>query len=384
MAVRQEKNKKKWTKDGRSWFFDTYYTNEYGIRKEKKSKLYKLKKEAEDAEREFLNQIENNNYIDKNILFNSIYKEWLEFKSKQLKETTFYSLEKRTDKHILSFFKNYKLHDINIKTINKWCDSIQKKEIKLDYVNKIIGHLKELLKFAVDFYNFDIKIYSYLQPYKISSSEKIKNSEWNYWTYDEWKKFISVVDDDYYYLIFNFMYFMGWRLGEVIALKWKDVNFSKNTASVKKSFTTKVKNKLWTLVDPKTKNSIRDTIMDDELAFLLKKHYNNEKKIYNFNEEMFVFGNVNHLSEGTLRRHLNRFIALSEVKSITPHGFRHSHVSFLSNVLKIDIKEIADRIGDTPSEVERTYYHMFPERKNNIINKINTFKKVENNDVKTM
>lgn len=39
MAVIQEKNKSKWTKDGRSWYFDTYYINEFGFPNTKKSEL---------------------------------------------------------------------------------------------------------------------------------------------------------------------------------------------------------------------------------------------------------------------------------------------------------------------------------------------------------
>jgi len=382
MAVRQEKNKKKWTKDGRTWFYDVYYINEYGERKEKKSKLYKLKKEAEDAEREFLNSIDNNEFRNKNIMFTEVYKAWLDYRVKQLKETTFYSFEKRTDKHIFAYFKSYKLHDINIKTLNNWCDDMLKKDMKIDYVNKIIGHLQNFLDFAVDFYNFDIKVSAYLQPYKISSSEQIKNSEWNYWTYEEWKQFINVIDDEYDKLIFNYLYFTGWRIGEVIGWRWFLFDTSKKMAKVRKEFTTKIKNKPWALIDPKTKNSIRDTDLDDELFDMLMTHYKKEEKIYGFNDEMFVFGNVKHLSESTLRRKLNKYIALAGVKKITLHGFRHSHVSFLINILDLDIKEVADRIGDTPQEVEKTYYHMFPERRNKVINMLNEFKKSENSEEK--
>ena len=104
MAIIQEKNKKKWTKDGRCWYFDVYYENEYGERKEKKSRLYKLKKDAEQGQRDFLNSLNDTKYNNKNILFESAFEDWLKYRSKRIKSTTDYGDEKRVNKHILDFF----------------------------------------------------------------------------------------------------------------------------------------------------------------------------------------------------------------------------------------------------------------------------------------
>ena len=374
MAVRQEKNKKKWTKDGKCWYYDIYYKNEYGERKEIKSRLFKLKKEAEQAQRDKLNELNDSKYNDQNISFNDAFNDWLNYRSKRIKVTTNYGDEKRVNRHILDFFNGYNLHSINISTINKWLDYMNTKGLKLTYINQIIRLFKDMLNFCVDYYNFDKKIAMYLQPYKAETSDKVRDSRWNFWTYNDFDKFINVVDNEYHYLIFNFMYFTGMRLGEVIALKWKDIDLNKKTVNIEKTFTTKVKGKAWDLLDPKTKNSIRIIDIDDELVKLLKNHYEREKKIYDFNDEMFVFGNVKHLGESTLRRWLNNYIELSNVKTITPHGFRHSHVSFLIN-LGADSRDVAERIGDTVQVVEETYYHMFPEKKSITVSMINSFKK---------
>ncbi|MBR2708526.1 MAG: Arm DNA-binding domain-containing protein [Bacilli bacterium] len=50
MAVIQEKNKKKWTNDGRSWYYTYSFIDEYGNRQRSRSKLYKTKKEAKEEE----------------------------------------------------------------------------------------------------------------------------------------------------------------------------------------------------------------------------------------------------------------------------------------------------------------------------------------------
>ena len=113
--------------------------------------------------------------------------------------------------------------------------------------------------------------------------------------------------------------------------------------------------------------------IDDDLIDLLKKHHTEESKLYGFNNDYLVFGNVKPISPTTFRRWLNEYIDKANVKRITPHGFRHSHVSLLIN-LGCDSRDVAERIGDTVEVVEKTYYHMFLEKKTIPVNKLNNLK----------
>jgi len=376
MAVIQEKNKKKWTKDGRSWYFDTYYLDMYGNKKEKKSKYYRLRKEAEAAERKFLEKIDTTDIEENDPTFESVYTEWFEFKRKSLKSTSAYRLKSSLNKNILLFFKKYKLHSVKINIINNWLNYLSNVG-KLEYQNKIIGYLKEMLNYAKIYYNFDEKIINKIQPYKIEISyQKQKNSEWNFLTYEEFEKFISKVDDELYYLIFYFLYFTGVRIGEMIALNWNDIDFKRKTLTINKTFTNKVENKIFDIIDPKTKNSIRTIDLDNDLLDLLKKHYDNERKIYHFNKDMFVFGNVKYISPTTLTRKLESYVKKADIKKITLHGFRHSHASLLID-LGCNSRKVADRLGDTVQMIEHTYYHMFPHQKSAIVDSLNDFKNVK-------
>lgn len=80
MPVYREKNKEKWTKDGRSYYFKCYYTDSYGKRKQYESKLYNSSKEAKDAEREFLNRVNTKDLTDYSVSFENVYNEWLSIK----------------------------------------------------------------------------------------------------------------------------------------------------------------------------------------------------------------------------------------------------------------------------------------------------------------
>ena len=375
MPVYREKNKNKWTKDGRSYYFRCYYTDMYGNRKQKESKLYKLSSEAKEAEREFLNKVEKKDEINNNITFEDVFNEWLLIKKRIIKCTTFYRLKKCLNKQVLSFFRKYKLHSIKMDTINKWYIYLESTNISQEYQNSLIGYFKEILTYAKDNYEFDAKIVSRVQKKRISKEIKtINEAEWNFWTNEEFDIFINCVDDPLYYTIFNFLYYTGLRLGEMIALTWEDINLEKKEIYIRNNFTDKIEDKIYDIVDPKSKNSIRVVNLDDDTNELLLKHYEEEQKIYNFSKEMFVFGNVKYIAPTTFRRKLNKYIDISKVKRITPHGFRHSHASLLIH-LGCDSREVAKRLGDTVQVIESTYYHMFPEKEKHTITVLNNFKK---------
>ncbi|MBQ8473142.1 MAG: site-specific integrase [Bacilli bacterium] len=395
MAVYNEKNKNKWTKDGRHYYYKCYYTDMYGNRKQKVSKMFLTSSEAKNAEREFLTTVSKKDISDISISFADVYNGWLIYKKSFIKSSTFYSRKLTANKYILSYFKDYKLHSIKINIITKWNNYILGlTNIGLDEKNRIISIMKEILEYAENNYDFDRKVTSKIIKQKVEKSSDTRDSEKNFWTYEEFQKFIEVVDNDVYYLMFNFLYYTGLRFGEFNALNWNDINFERKTISINKTLTTKfekkdfkpmieeankkklkvIEGKDYIITDPKTKNSFRIVNLDDQLIMLLQKHKEIEEKIYGFNNNFFIFGNVRFFAKTTFRRKLEEYINNAKVKKITPHGFRHSHVSLLI-YLGCDVYEVAERIGDTPTEVERTYYHMFPDKKKHTIDVINKLKK---------
>ncbi len=372
MSVRQEKNIKKLPKDGRSWYYDAYYNDIYGNRKEKKSKYYKTKTEARDAELEFLNGLKKNNTFNTNISGKQLVEEWLEFKSNKVKPSTYYGIEKFVNKHMKDFFIAFKnIHHIKITNLLQWRQSLSNKTYSINHKNKLIGYFKEILQYAIDNYEFDKKVFSKLIPFREDhKAQKLNEAEWNYITPEEWKQFIAVVDNDFDITVYNFLYYTGVRIGECAGLIWKNVDLENARIKIVQQATYKVKNKGYTVIDPKTSNSVRNVDLPNKLVELLKKHYEHEKKIYGFNSEWFVFGNIRPLAQTTLRRHLNNYIELSGVKKITIHGFRHSHVSLLID-LGCDVRDVANRIGDTVQTVEKVYYHMFPKKKQKTVELLN-------------
>lgn len=373
--------KSKKNKDGIIlWYFRDYYTDMYGNRKQYKSGCFAGKQLAIEEERKWLDNILKKDNTDNNVYFINIYDEWLNFRKRQLKESTYSDFVYRADKYLKTFFKDYKLHAIKINTINSWYDNLDNQPLSIDYKNTIVGYLKNFFEYCRDNYDFDNKVVAKIIKYRNDTPlDKLQDSEWNFWCYDEWEEFINVVDNYDYKMMYIFLYYTGLRFGEFDALNWHDFDPVNKTIKVTKTLSTKCKGKKFVIQSPKTDNSVRVVDLDDDLneSLIEYKKYK-ENKYYGFNDDNYIFGDIKYVAHTTFRRHLDKYInkvkeIREDFKRITAHGFRHSHVSLLIE-LGCDSRDVAERIGDTIQMVEETYYHMFPKKKKLTVDKLNNLK----------
>ena len=138
--------------------------------------------------------------------------------------------------------------------------------------------------------------------------------------------------------MFTTLAYTGLRVGELLALKWSDIDFEAHTLRVSKTYYNPNNNKRkLQLLTPKTEKSIRTISLDELVVNLLLdyKQFQDELKQDNapfYNDEVFIFTN----NEGypkTLRlvgMRMERLIKLTNInKDVTPHSFRHTHTSLL-------------------------------------------------------
>jgi integrase len=75
------------------------------------------------------------------------------------------------------------------------------------------------------------------------------------------------------FLMFLILSYTGIRVGELVALKWKDIDFVNHTTSITKTYYNPNNNALeYQLVTPKTRKSRRKIIVDEEVIIELKEH----------------------------------------------------------------------------------------------------------------
>ena len=316
--------KKKQLKSGIKYAFTLRYTDIYGDIKQYTSKGYDTKKEAELEEAKFRIKVEENRITTSNITFKQIFIEYLEYIKKDIKPQSLKKIENQCK--IFQPLDNTKINDFNIQTYKKIQLYLNQKEYSVEYKNKLLGLLKRIIKYSHKYHNTNDYMLSYIESYKRVNEIK---REMEFFTYEEFKKFISVVDEFNYKIFFETLYYLGLRQGECCALTWNDIDFNKKEVNINKTLTTKLKGQLYTLSSPKTPNSNRTLSIPLKLLKSYEKLLKQAKTKKYFKTSWFIFGDELPFRETTIQVRKNKYCKLSGVKQIRIHDFRHSCASFL-------------------------------------------------------
>lgn len=318
--------RKKKLKSGIKYCFTLRYTDIFGTTKQYTSKGYDTKKEAELEEAKFRLSAEQNKITSSNITFSQVELEYLEYIKKDIKVQSLRKLENQMK--ILEPLNNIKVNDFNVQLWKQFQLYLDKKEYSVEYKNKIIGVLKRLIRYSSKYYNTSDNMLNFIENYKRVNEMK---REMQFFTYDEFQKFISKVEELDYRTFFEVLYYLGLRQGEATALTWNDILFTKKEVSINKTLTTKLKGQLYTISSPKTANSNRTLPIPLKLIKPLEELKERAKKKKYFSEDWFIFGDELPFRETTIQIRKNKYCKLAKVKQIRIHDFRHSCASFLIN-----------------------------------------------------
>ena len=316
--------KKKTLKSGIKYSFTLRYKDIYGNTKQYTSKGYNTKREAELEEAKFRIKIQEKKISLNNITFMDVYQEYIEYKSKLVKLQTLNKIKELS--RYLQPIMNIKVNDLDVATYNKYNLYVDKEGYSVNHKNKILNLLKNLIEYSHKYYNTSDTILTFIENYKEVNPFK---KEMQFFTYEEFLKFESVIDELDYKTFFEVLYYLGLRQGEACSLTWSDIDFKKSEVSINKTITTKLKGQLYTISSPKTKKSNRTLPIPKKLLESLKIMKNNAKKKKYFKEDWFVFGDELPFRETTIQVRKNKYCKLAGVKQIRIHDFRHSCASFL-------------------------------------------------------
>ncbi len=134
-----------------------------------------------------------------------------------------------------------------------------------------------------------------------------------------------------YYLAVRLLALTGMRLGEVLGLKWQDIDSEKGTLTVKRAADVRYR----TLKETKTSISERTLKLDAETIALLKMHRKNSGKIRSLagkrSNLVFASPDGRPVKESAIRKTLNRALAKAGLPHIRIHDLRHTAGSLLLN-----------------------------------------------------
>ncbi len=332
---------------------------------------YKTRKAAQKAYVEFManytpTTISNNIELDE-LKFNDLYNYYMVYAKNRVKESTLYDIKNVFYKHIEPYLGNRYVSEITKIDIFNWQALLDNQGYSYKYKSKIRGYVSVMLEYAVKYFDLPTNVVKQVDNFK----NKTIKQEMQVWSFEEFKQFIELVQEDIYKTLFLTLYFTGCRKGEALALTWNDIDFNTNTLNINKSLTRKSENSTYSITTPKNNSSVRKILLPKILINALQ-----ELKQPNYKADRLIFSDDNGypLAENTITRKFKHYTTLAGVKEIRIHDLRHSHASLLISQGE-SIVMVAKRLGHANIEQTlNTYSHMMPKEEQKLVAKLNSLK----------
>ena len=327
------------------WLIQYRYTDWQGKRRKSTKRGFATKREAEEWLRNFL----ITQKADFDMKFENFWKMYYADMETRLREHTMRTKKYIVELKILPYFGNKRVNDITAADIRQWQNELIKIGYSPTYLKTINNQLSAIFNYAVRYY--DLKSNPCV---KAGSMGKSKAEEMDFWTGEEFRRFIdSVMNKRLSYMAFMTLYWTGMRLGELLALNPKDVDLEKRTISITKSYQCLGKKDV--ITPPKTPKSKRVITIPEFLAADIKDYMDG---LYDLQENDRLFP----ITKYYLEHEMQRGIKESGVKRIRVHDLRHSHASLLVE-LGFQPLAIAERLGHEKIETTlNTYSHLYPNK----------------------
>ena len=337
------------------WLIQYRYTDWQGKRRKSTKRGFATKREAEEWLRNFL----ITQKADFDMKFEDFWKMYCADMETRLREHTMRTKKYIVELKILPYFGNKRVNDITAADIRQWQNELIKMGYSPTYLKTINNQLSAIFNYAVRYYDLKSNPCA-----KAGSMGKSKAEEMDFWTGEEFRKFIdSVMNKRLSYMAFMTLYWTGMRLGELLALNPKDVDLKKRTISITKSYQRLGKKDV--ITPPKTPKSKRVITIPEFLATDIKDYMDS---LYDLQEDDRLFP----ITKYYLEHEMQRGIKESGVKRIRVHDLRHSHASMLIE-LGFSPLEIANRLGHEKVETTlNTYAHLYPNKQTKLAERLDS------------
>lgn len=303
------------------------------------------------------NEIENGEYVEPSkIKFKDYYKDWIKLKIDISEETEeLYNSYYRT--HITPFFKDITLDQLTATHIQKFISELYNKKLADNTVKRIFSTVNTCLNTAekMDVVNKNV-------ANKVDKP-RVRKKKINSWDEETVRKVVGELLNDRRYGVAIYLAIMtGMRKGEILGLRWEDVDFKTGTFSIQQTLTPKRRIK----DNTKTDGSSRSIKATAETMKFLTEHkvgIKNEKENHtDYKDHDLVVCNMNGnpVHSRHIYKYWNWLLDKHKLPVIMFRDLRHTHASLM---LKkgIHAKIVSERLGHSSVNITLdTYSHVLP------------------------
>lgn len=345
-----------------NWVVTLRYKDNEGNTRRRAKRGFKTKREAVKWENDFLENVNRDPRVYKSL--NEFYKIYLSDIKHKIRPTTYVHKKRLYRLYIKEFLGNKNLIEIETRDILDWQSYVLSLDFKPSYSRSINNQLTAIFNHAVRYYELKDNPMKKTDPIGAEKSGKMK-----YWTLEEFNQFLSSIHNDVFKLYFKVLFYTGMRIGELIAVRLKNVNTTKGYIEI--THTARFENQEYIFSKPKTSASERIVTLPQFLNIEIK-NYIEDYRFTDPEEQLFM------TCRNKMGYTIRRYAEVAGVKQIRIHDLRHSHASLLINQ-GIQPNIVQQRLGHQKIETTlSTYSHLYPNKQYELASFIDDI--VENSD----
>ncbi|MEY8368967.1 site-specific integrase [Anaerovoracaceae bacterium 42-11] len=307
------------------------------------------------------------------------------------------------------FLDTYKKNELKITTYNSYCmfcrvhiegssvgkkklDKLKSDDLQRFYNNKIAeGYSSKTVSQIAVIINMALEKAYVLRmipenPNRFTTIPKKKKYEAKVLSMESVEKLVHEAKSEMLYPIVITTVYTGMRKGEVMALKWENVDFEGRRIHVKNSLCRVESDYLdekgrrithYELMEPKTKKSIRTIPMMNQVYDALReqqRRQNQDKLQYgdDYLDQGFVFADPigRHLAQRDFNKEFKEFLGKYNIEQIRFHDLRHTFATLLIES-DVSIKLVQELLGHSNITTSMDIYaHVSEKKKEQVISQL--------------
>ncbi len=298
------------------------FTDRFGRRKSKRfKKLQECRQWIADA-----------TYIDEHsdlenatdMLVDAWFEYWIDLKKKTVRPNTVRNYSERYERNIKNVIGNKLLTEVKPIHCQKIFSDMADEGYKTTTIYQTRIALYNMLEFAKE--NKVI----ITNPCKKSVKSDIgkPSDKKEALTIDDQRRFLAAAKGQSYEYQYRFALQTGLRTGELVGLKWEDINFERKTLTIERSMEFRYKVGEWRVGPPKSKSGYRTIPLTDEAICILKAQKEKNRKLKVIDKEwadtVFLCRKGQPVKNSTYDTALFKICDKAGIKRFSMHVLRHT------------------------------------------------------------
>jgi integrase len=322
---------------------------------------YLIRKAAQQARTELLGALERRSYVapERTTLAEYLRGQWLPAIQSRVRPGTWVEYQRKVDAHLIPALGQVPLQQLTTAMLNAHYQQLLSRGVGARTVQYVHATIRKALHDAI---RWGLLVRN---PALYAAPPTPRRGELQTWTAEELHQFLDSVQGDRLYAAWRLAALTGMRRGEVLGLRWADLDLDNGWLSVRQTLI--VVDNHAQLSQPKTIRGRRQLALDPETIMVLRGHRRNQAAerlaagpSWTPSDLVFTRQDGTPLHPEYVRRLFDRHLQRAELPRIRFHDLRHTHAT-LALQAGVHPKVVSERLGHTTVSITLDVYsHAIP------------------------